>query len=91
MLSVLFFISEVQHPKGVEFERANPYRLDIDSATTKNDVDFGVFTIRYMKTWMGVTKKKFHSFFPLTRTEKKSKLTLLRKKICNSDCDIECE
>ncbi|MFS8016357.1 hypothetical protein Hanom_Chr15g01367641 [Helianthus anomalus] len=57
-----------------------PHRLDFDWKTSGNKVDCGVFVMRHMETWFGVTVDKWDSGFPLEPGPKKATLTQLRKK-----------
>ncbi|MFS8026011.1 hypothetical protein Hanom_Chr16g01481941 [Helianthus anomalus] len=71
--------NSVDHPNGQEFASVMSHRLKIEWATVGNSVDCGVFAMRHMETWFGVTKEKWDSDFPLTLTEKKVSLILLWK------------
>jgi len=72
------YLKKVEHPKWTEVEKLEPTRLNIDWATTGNYKDCGVFLMRHMETWMGVTKDKWDCGFP--KTNIKAKVNLLRKK-----------
>ncbi|KAF5821475.1 hypothetical protein HanRHA438_Chr01g0014871 [Helianthus annuus] len=47
------------------------YRLEIEWATIGNIVDYGVFAMRHMETWFGVTHEKWYSGFQLTQKVRK--------------------
>ncbi|KAJ0921926.1 hypothetical protein HanPSC8_Chr05g0197451 [Helianthus annuus] len=70
----------VNHPKSAEIETAEMVRLDFAWKTVNNTVDCGVFVMRHMETWFGLTSDKWDSGFPLGHTAKKACLTRLRKK-----------
>ncbi|MFS7956844.1 hypothetical protein Hanom_Chr07g00659381 [Helianthus anomalus] len=55
-------------------------RLEFEWKTVNNTVDCGVFVMRHMETWFGVTTDKWDSGFPLSHKETKACLTRLRKK-----------
>ncbi|KAJ0906339.1 putative Ulp1 protease family catalytic domain, papain-like cysteine peptidase superfamily [Helianthus annuus] len=74
------YLKMVNHPKSAEIEIADVVRLEFEWKTVNNTVDCGVFVMRHMETWFGVTVDKWDSGFPLTHKEKKSTLTRLRKK-----------
>ncbi|KAF5816006.1 hypothetical protein HanRHA438_Chr03g0141071 [Helianthus annuus] len=74
------YLKLFNNPKYPQIENALPHRLDFDWKTIYNTVDYGVFVMRHMETWFGVTVEKWDSGFPLTHTAKKACLTRLRKK-----------
>ncbi|MFS7914440.1 putative papain-like cysteine peptidase superfamily [Helianthus anomalus] len=74
------YLKLVNHPKFLSFKAAIPKRLDFEWPTVGNSVDCGVFVMRHMETWFGVTDKKWDSGFPLSHKEKKDFLTCLKKK-----------
>ncbi|KAM0038853.1 hypothetical protein Hdeb2414_s0013g00420501 [Helianthus debilis subsp. tardiflorus] len=74
------YLKLVNHPKCTEIDNALPHRLDFEWETVNNTVDCGVFVMRHMETWFGITVEKWDSGFPLAHTAKKACLTRLRKK-----------
>ncbi|MFS7953455.1 hypothetical protein Hanom_Chr07g00618821 [Helianthus anomalus] len=70
----------VNHPKSAEIVIADVVRLDFEWKTVNNIVDCGVFVMRHMETWFGVTADKWDNGFPLSHKETKAMLTRLRKK-----------
>ncbi|KAM0043637.1 hypothetical protein Hdeb2414_s0010g00343621 [Helianthus debilis subsp. tardiflorus] len=74
------YLKLVNHPKFLCFEAIIPKILDFEWATVGNSIDCGVFVMRHMETWFGVTNEKWDSGFPLAHNEKKGCLKHLRKK-----------
>ncbi|KAJ0703843.1 putative papain-like cysteine peptidase superfamily [Helianthus annuus] len=74
------YLKPVNHPKCTQIENALPHKLDFEWMTVNSMVDCGVFVMRHMETWFGITVEKWDSGFPLVHTAKKACLTRLRKK-----------
>ncbi|MFS7980245.1 hypothetical protein Hanom_Chr10g00937171 [Helianthus anomalus] len=53
------YLNIVNHPKSAEFEIADVVRLEFEWKTVNNTVDCGVFVMRHMETWFGVTTDKW--------------------------------
>jgi len=73
-------LKEVDHPKWIDMQNVEPVRLSIDWSTKGNYKDCGVFLMRHMETWMGITNDKWDCGFPKDSTKIKTKINLLRKK-----------
>ncbi|KAF5818743.1 putative Ulp1 protease family catalytic domain, papain-like cysteine peptidase superfamily [Helianthus annuus] len=74
------YLEEVNHPKRIQIQQVFPRRLNLSWAVRGNKVDCGVYAIRHMETYMGVTSDKWHCGFPNEPRKIKGKLNLLRKK-----------
>ncbi|KAI7730002.1 hypothetical protein M8C21_024636, partial [Ambrosia artemisiifolia] len=87
------YLMAIGHPNIYKIVATVPYRLELSYATVDNVKDCGVFLMRHMETWMGITEERWHCGFPNDKKKQKTKLSLLRKRyaarIMSSDANVE--
>ncbi|MFS7903366.1 hypothetical protein Hanom_Chr01g00023211 [Helianthus anomalus] len=77
---VVKYLKHVRHPRCNGIAARQPVRLEISWATIGNYEDCGIYAMRHMETWMGITEDRWDVGFPTKMAKAKKKIAQLMKK-----------
>ncbi|CAH1445865.1 unnamed protein product [Lactuca virosa] len=77
---ILDYLRSQNHPKTKMFSHVMPHRLEMPWSTINNHIDCGVFTMRYMETYMSGSMNEFKVGFKNEFPAQDDQLAKLRTK-----------
>ncbi|MFS7897524.1 hypothetical protein Hanom_Chr04g00293581 [Helianthus anomalus] len=54
---IVTYLRRVGHSRHLELEGIQTYRMDIARETIGNYVNYGIFAMHHIETWMGIIKE----------------------------------